>query len=61
MGTYGLSGEEIKDKFRKFLIDTSSGEGDIGAETIAEAWNMIAEDEEWGDRLKSFAISGSDE
>lgn len=53
MGTYGLSGEEIKDKFRKFLIQTSSGEGDISAQTIAEAWNSIAKEEEWGDRLEA--------
>ncbi len=51
MGTYNLSGEEIKEKFRSFLIKTSSGEGDITAQTIAEAWNLISKDCEWEDFL----------
>lgn len=53
MGTYNLSGEEIKDKLRAFLIETSSGEGDITAITMAEAWNLIAKEEEWGDTLEA--------
>ena len=51
MGTYIQSGEEIVEKFEKFLEDASSGEGDIPASTVAEAWNMVAKKQGWDDRL----------
>jgi len=53
MGTYNQSGEEIKDRFKKFLVEASSGEGYISAEAIADAWNEISKEEEWGDYLKA--------
>ena len=53
MGTYNQSGEEIEDKFKKFLQDTSDGEGDISAQAIAEAWNFTAKKNKWVDRLVS--------
>ena len=54
MGTCNQSAEEIKDDLRKFLIETSSGRGDITAEAIAEAWNKLSKEEEWGDYLKAY-------
>lgn len=48
MGTYNISGEELKDDFKKFLAEQ---EGDVTAETIAEAWNLISKEEDWGDSL----------
>lgn len=51
MGTYGLSSEEIIETFDKWLKETSSGEGDISAQSIAGAWNKIAERMGWDDRL----------
>jgi hypothetical protein len=56
MGTYIQSGEEIKEDFEKFLQGT--GEGDITAETIAEAWNSISKKQKWGDRL--IAVTNED-
>lgn len=50
MGTYNIAVDEIVDEFRKFLKEQ---EGDVSAETIAEAWNQIALEEEWNDRLRS--------
>lgn len=52
MGTYGISAEEIKDDFRKFLMDQ---EGDVSAETIAGAWNQISKEEGWEDTLEASA------
>ena len=56
MGTYNQSGEEIVDKFEKFLQETSSGEGDISAEAIASAWNILATKWEWNDRLRFYEV-----
>jgi len=47
---YYQSAEEIVDKFEKFLKDNAH-EGDISADAIAGAWNMIAYKQEWQDRL----------
>jgi hypothetical protein len=56
MGTYSQSGEEIKEDFEKFLVDCSSGNGDISAEAVAEAWNKIAKRMKWSDRLVAFDV-----
>lgn len=48
MGTYVLDGEELVEEFVKFLGEQ---EGDVCAEAIAEAWNIIAKKERWHDRL----------
>ena len=51
MGIYIQSGKEIKDKFENFLQEITC-EGDVPAQAIADAWNIIAEEQEWNDRLK---------
>ena len=56
MGTYNQSGEEIEEKFLKFLKDASEGEGDISADAIAEAWNRIAKRMKFGDRLMAYDV-----
>ena len=62
MGTYGINTKEFldghthitKDKegnygFEEFLHDF---EGDVCAETVAEAWNKLAKKYDWNDKLK---------
>lgn len=51
MGTYNLSCDEIIDSFENWLQETSLGEGDIGADVIAEAWNKLAKKYEWNEYL----------
>lgn len=53
MGTYAVSGDELIDAFKKFLKEQSC-EGDISAQTIADAWNHIAKRMKWTDRLIAF-------
>jgi len=48
MGTYQLNTEEIVDDFRKFL---QSLEGEFDAKDIMEAYNKIAKEEGWVDRI----------
>jgi len=52
MGTYNQSGEEIVDNLEQWLIE-QSGEGDIQAEAIAEAYNMLSKKQGWEDRLQA--------
>ena len=49
MGTYNLSPEELVPSLRKYL---QSHEGDVIAESLAQAWNTIAIQEGWHDRLQ---------
>jgi len=62
MGTYGINTEEfldghvhptIKDAeyygFEDFIRDF---EGDVCAETVAEAWNKLAKKYKWNDKLQ---------
>jgi len=66
MGTYGISPDEFLDgimypsveegeayTFEKFLEDFLR---DVGAETIAEAFNKLADKNEWQDKLKAYDI-----
>jgi len=48
MGIYIISGEELEENFNDFL---SEQEGDVPADAVAEAWNIIAKREKWHDRL----------
>lgn len=57
MGGYVLSGKEIVKDFEKFLKKTSSGDGDITAETIAEAYNILSSDNGWYDELSAEGVS----
>ncbi len=59
MGTYNVSAEEIIDgimhaddriEFEDFLQGL---EGDVSAEEMAEAWNILAKKHKWHDRLVS--------
>jgi len=52
MGTYNLGCDNIIDSFENWLRKTSSGEGDIGADVIAQAWNKLAKKYGWNDKLK---------
>ena len=62
MGTYGIGTEEFLDGhihvtknederygFEDFLRDF---EGDVCAETVAEAWNKLAKKHGWNDKLQ---------
>lgn len=48
MGTYNISPDELLDPLREFL---NVQEGDVSAESLAEAWNPLALEEGWHDRL----------
>jgi uncharacterized protein with PIN domain len=48
MGTYGVTVDDLLDKFDEFLHDQ---EGDISAQTIAECWNILAARNDWPDKL----------
>jgi len=51
MGTYNLSADELVDDLGDFLSDR---EGDVSAEILAEAWNELAIENDWNDRLKAI-------
>lgn len=55
MGTYNCNAEDIVNEFEEFLINC---EGDVSAEVIAEAWEILAKKEKWNDRL--FACNKKD-
>lgn len=57
MGTYNIAVDEIIDEFRDFLQEQ---EGDVSAKVIAGAWNEIAKEEKWDDRLESSHKSDSE-
>jgi hypothetical protein len=50
MGTYVKDGLDIKDSLKEWL-EKNSDTGEITAQAVAEAWNYIAHDQEWDDRL----------
>lgn len=62
MGTYGINQEEFleghfhitknEDDYYGFVDFLRDFEGDVSAETVAEAWNHLASEHEWHDRLK---------
>lgn len=49
MGTYNIDFSEIVEDMRNFLENI---EGDFTAEDIARAYNVVAEEEGWEDKLK---------
>jgi len=53
MGTYGISVEELYEAFNEFL---QNQEGEVSAEAVAGAWNKIAEEQGWIDRLEAFDL-----
>ena len=64
MGTYGISGDEVLDgimhageiiTFEDFLQGL---EGDVSAEAVAEAWNKLAKEHKWDDKLKAINPKG---
>lgn len=50
MGTYNIGADELEIALDKFLQGL---EGEVYAETMAEAWNKLAEKHEWDDRLEA--------
>ena len=48
MGHYIIPLEEFLPLFEQFLQEV---EGDVTAEVMAEAWNMLSEQYGWGDYL----------
>lgn len=50
MGTYGISKDELLEPLENLLTDM---EGEVSAETMAEAWNELARKYKWRDSLKS--------
>ena len=57
MGTYNISTEEIYGEFKELL---QNQEGDVSAHTIAEAWNKMADESQWNDKLKVVFKDGKD-
>lgn len=49
MGEYGITLDDIKEPFRNFL---KGFEGNVSAGVIAQAWNRLADELEWSDRLR---------
>lgn len=49
MGTYNISPDELQDPLREFLL---AQEGEVTAEAMADAWNLLALREGWHDRLR---------
>ena len=72
IGTYGIGVEEFMDGhlhttknketdmygFEEFLRDF---EGDISAQTVADAWNKLAEKHGWTDTLEARETMAGDE
>jgi len=55
MGQYSCSTNDILDAFESFL---TSQEGEISAEAIAGAWNKLAKEHGWIDRLYAKSNNG---
>ena len=52
MGTYNISSQELVYMLKDFLQEQ---EGKISAETMAKAWNYLAINNKWKDRLKAYS------
>jgi hypothetical protein len=48
MCEYWLTADDIKDEFEQFLGEQ---EGNISAKELAKAWNLLAKENDWDDRL----------
>ena len=55
MGDYGVQLDEFKDDFEEFL---RGFEGNVSAAVVAEAWNELAKEYGWPDRLIESRRSG---
>lgn len=51
MGIYVIGTEEFKPEFEAFLLEQ---EGDVPAETVAEAWNELVKENKWDDELQAI-------
>jgi hypothetical protein len=60
MGVYIQSGEEIVDEFEKWLLAVTF-EGDVNADSIAEAWNILSKKHHWESKLvPHYIVEGGD-
>lgn len=57
MGTYGISTDELIESFETWL---RSFEGDVSAETVAEAWNQLGAQYGWDDRMTTTELSADE-
>jgi len=48
MGTYSVTVEELKERLQEFL---ENQDGEVYAENLIDAWNDLADENGWEDRL----------
>ena len=58
MGTYRVTINELLNSLEEFL---RSQDGEVLAENLAEAYNQLAKENDWNDRLKAYETEASDE